>query len=48
MVKNLLSTGKMLAQIDANDGTSPLYLACSLGHVYIVELMLQNKDMKPT
>jgi ankyrin repeat protein len=48
IVKNLLSTDKMLAQIDANDGTSPLYLACSLGHVYIVELMLQDKDMKPT
>jgi ankyrin repeat protein len=48
-VKNLLSTYKVLAQINAKDGTSQLYLACSLGHVDIVEFMLrEDNDMKPT
>ena len=38
--------GPELAQVDAKDGTSPLYLACSLGHSKIVRKLLENKGYK--
>lgn len=42
MVQDLLSADKELAEIVAEDGTSPLYLACSLGHVPSVRLILDE------
>ena len=40
--------GPELAQVDAHDGTSPLYLACSLGHSKIVRKLLEKGYKDPS
>ncbi|TVU06618.1 hypothetical protein EJB05_49842, partial [Eragrostis curvula] len=47
MVKAILKmdTDKQLARLDAKDGTSPLYLACSLGHREIPRKLHEHDKM---
>lgn len=42
MVQELMNTDEELAQVNAEDGTSPLYLASLLGHVESVSLILEK------
>lgn len=47
MVQKLMSTEEKLAQINAEDGTSPLYLASLLGQIDTVKLIL-DKSKNPS